>query len=201
MYCIYVADVETTNLDSRLGDIIELSLLRLSDNQQRTFYFQPVNWDNIEEAALRINGHKLEDMKRGFRLEEDGSKTLYKKPVDALVDVEEFLLEDCVTAAERVLAGQNINFDIDYLRALWASLGQKETYPFGRRYLDTMQIAFVLDHVNGIEREGYSLSQLVKAYDVKKEKAHRSDADVRMTRDVLLKLFEAMKDQTLIKRS
>lgn len=197
MHVIYVADTETTNLDPLKGDIIELSLLRLRDGEQKTFFIQPVNWENIQEEALRINGHDLQEMINGFRVEDDGTKTIYQKPEKALVEIEKFLMSDSCPSSERVLAGQNIGFDIRFLQELWARNGQKETYPFGRMYLDTMQIAFFLDYVNNVEREfGYSLSNLVKYYEVKKEKAHRAANDTRMTRDVFLKLCEASKKMT-----
>jgi len=194
MNVLYVADTETTGTDERIHDVIELSLLRLSDNAQKTFYIQPVNWDTIEDAALRVNGHKLEDLKRGFRLEEDGTRTLYLKPMAALVEIENFLMEDLVTAMERALVGHNIGFDKAFLLELWRRCGQAETYPFGRMYLDTMQIAFFLDYVNDSIRDGgYHLGGVVKAWEVKKEKAHRADADVRMTKDVFLKMVGAAK--------
>lgn len=194
MNVLYVADTETTGTDCKLHDIVELSLYRLSDNAQKTFFIQPTHWDTIEEAALRVNGHKLEDLKRGFRLEEDGTKTIYQKPEKALVDIETFLMEDLVTAMERALVGHNITFDRGFLQELWARCSQAETYPFGRMYLDTMQIAFFLDYVNDSIRDGgYHLGGVVKAWEVKKEKAHRADADVRMTKDVFLKMVAAAK--------
>lgn len=194
MHVLYVLDTETTGTDERIHDVIELSLYRLTDNSQKTFYIQPVNWDTIQEDALRVNGHKLEDLKKGFRLNEDGTKTVYNPPQKALVEIEQFLMEDLVTAAERGLAGHNVTFDIRFLQELWRRGGQEDTYPFGRMFLDTFQIAFFIDYVNNAVRDGgYHLNGVVKAYDVKKEKAHRADADVRMTKDVLLKLVEAAK--------
>jgi DNA polymerase-3 subunit alpha (Gram-positive type) len=191
---LYVTDVETTGLDERVNEIIELSLARINDDVQKTFYIQPTNFDVIEEAALRINGHKIEDLRRGFFVDEETKETIvYQKPMKALVQIEQFLMEDCVTAMERFLVGQNVNFDRGFLLQLWARQGQAETYPFGRMYLDTMQIAIFLDYVNGIGRQSYHLGGLVKDLEIKKEKAHRAANDVRMTKDLFFKLIEMAK--------
>ena len=48
-YTLYITDVETTGLDSRIHDIIEMSLLRLSDNIQKTWRLKPLNPDASEE--------------------------------------------------------------------------------------------------------------------------------------------------------
>ena len=61
-YVIYVGDTETTGLDSRLNDVIELSLCRLTDGEQKTWCLRPINPGNIDQGALRVNGHKIEDL-------------------------------------------------------------------------------------------------------------------------------------------
>ncbi len=55
---LYVADTETTSLDIR-GDIIEISFLRISDGEQKTWYLKAIHEDQISEEALEINQHKL----------------------------------------------------------------------------------------------------------------------------------------------
>ena len=50
-YAIYVADVETTGLDPYSNDVIELSLLRLSDGEQKTWCMKPFNFQSIESTT------------------------------------------------------------------------------------------------------------------------------------------------------
>lgn len=191
---LYVTDTETTGLDNRVHEIIELSLSRINDDVQKTFYIQPTNFDVIQEDALRINGHKIEDLRRGFFVDEETKETIvYLKPPKAIVQIEQFLMDDCVTALERFLVGHNVNFDRDFLLQFWARNNQSETYPFGRMYLDTMQIAVFIDYVNGIGRDSYHLGGLVRDFEIKKEKAHRAANDVRMTKNVFFKLVEMAK--------
>lgn len=188
-YTLYVADVETTGLDSRIHDVIEMSLLRLSDNVQKTWHLKPLNPDHAEAAALRINGHKLEDLKH---LTKFGRET-YRDPNEVLVEVENWIQEDGTPAEKRILVGQNVNFDKDMFDQLWKKCNAKDTYPFGRRIMDTMQIEFFLDFCKGSMADGYSLSNLIKKYGVKNEKAHTAEADVKATREVFDKQVEFFK--------
>lgn len=64
-FTFYVADIETTGLDSHLHDVIELSLYKLGaeeDIAQKTWCLKPLNPDTIDPVSLKINGHKLEDL-------------------------------------------------------------------------------------------------------------------------------------------
>lgn len=182
----YVADVETTGLDSRLNDVIEFSLYRLDGDDpevaQKTWLLRPFNFDNISADALRINGHKLEEIKR------------YPDPNKVIVEIENWLAEDMVTTSERALLGQNISFDKDMLEQLWKKCGSSDSFPFGRRYLDTMVAEMFIDFCRGEDAEGYSLNNLSKKYGVKNDKAHSAAADVRATREVFLKQAAFLKD-------
>lgn len=179
-YVLYVADVETTGLDSRLNDVIELSLHRMTDNVQKTWQLKPRADAVIDAIALRINGHKLEDITHQTKFGRD----TYRDPAAVLVEIENWMAEDGVPTEQRVLVGQNINFDKDMFEQLWIKCNQKDTFPFGRRIIDTMQIQFFLDWCKGEMMEGYSLANLIKKYGVKNDKAHTAEADVKATKEV-----------------
>ena len=55
-YSFIFADTETTGLDSRKYDIVELSLYRLKDDVQKTWIIKPINPQNYDLEALKING-------------------------------------------------------------------------------------------------------------------------------------------------
>jgi DNA polymerase III alpha subunit (gram-positive type) len=99
-----------------------------------------------------------------------------------------------VPATHRALLGQNISFDKDMLEQLWIKCDSKDSFPFGRRYLDTMIVEIFLDYCKGEIGEGYSLSNLVKKYAVRNEKAHTAEADVKATKEVFLKQVAYLKD-------
>ncbi|CAM6006079.1 unnamed protein product [Sphagnum balticum] len=189
-YVLYVADCETTGLDSHLHDIIELSLLRLNDGAQKTWCLKPINPSQVEAAALRINGHKLEDI----RHETKTGKERYQDPNKVIVEIENWLGDDGVPTEQRILVGQNIGFDRERFEQLWRKCNSMDTFPFGRRMMDTMMLEFFMDWCKGTMAEGYSLKNLVKKYGVKNEKAHAAESDVKATSEVFGKQVEFFKD-------
>lgn len=187
-YIIYVADVETTGLDSRKHDIIEVSLLRLSDNVQKTWCIKPIT-ENIDPGALRINGHKIEDLKH----QTIEGKERYLEASKVIIDIENWILEDGIPAENRVLCGQNVAFDKDMLTQLWVKCDSGDSFPFGRRTLDTMTIQFFEDWCQGKMAEGYSLANLTKRYGITNSKAHTAEADTLATKLVFEKQVEFFK--------
>jgi len=185
-YVIYFADTETTGLNPVKHDVIELSLIRSTDNVQKTWWFKPINYENIDLGALRVNGHKIEDLK----LETPRGKNLYLDPLKNIIDIENWIAEDGVPNEQRVFCGHNANFDKNMLEQLWIKCDAKDSFPFGRRTLDTFQLEFFLDWCKESIAEGYSLSNLVKKYNVKNEKAHSAAADTKATKEVFEKQVE-----------
>lgn len=188
-YVIYVADVETTGLDYFKNDVIELSLYRLTDDTQKTWCLKPINTDSIDSGALRINGHKLEDITHQTKY----GKETYKDPNKVIVEIENWIMEDDVPTENRILCGQNIGFDKIMLEQLWFKCNAKDTFPFGRRMMDTMMIEFFLDWCKGSMAEGYSLANLTKKYGVVNAKAHTAAADTKSTKEVFEKQVEFFK--------
>lgn len=193
-FTFYVADIETTGLDSHLHDVIEFSLYRLGANEdvaQKTWCLKPLNPDNIDPASLKINGHKLEDL---LHKTKEGRER-YLDPNQVLVEIENWLAEDGFPAENRFLIGQNIAFDKERLEQLWIKCNSKDSFPFGRRLMDTMQIELFVDYVRtvmgiGEFAMGYSLKNFVKKYGIKNEKAHSAAADVKATKEVFEKQVE-----------
>lgn len=190
-YSVYVCDTETTGLDPINNDIIELSLLNLATLEQQTWWMQPKNKQNIDLNALKINGHKLEDL---LHQTKEG-KEKYKNPDDVIVDIENWLSKDNCPTENRVLCGQNINFDKGMIEHLWKKCNAYDTMPFGRRFIDTMMIEFFLDFCKDNFKDSYSLSSLTKKYGVKNEKAHTAAADVRATHQVFLEQVNFFKSK------
>lgn len=190
-YVIYVADVETTGLDSRVNDVIEFSIIRLSDGEQKTWCIKPINLNGIEVAALRINGHKLEDL----RHETKEGRDKYLDPNKVIVEIENWISEDGLPTENRVLCGQNISFDKDMLQQLWIKCNSGDSFPFGRRLLDTMGIEFFLNLCQNQMLEGYTLNAMIKKYGIKNDKAHTAEADTKATKELILKQIEFFKSK------
>jgi len=188
-YEIYVADVETTGLDSHLHDVIEFSLYRLSNGEQKTWCLKPSNFETIDPVSLRINGHKLEDIKNETKF----GKETYLDPKKVIIEIENWIMSDNISTNDRVLCGQNIAFDKGMLEQLWIKCDSKDSFPFGRRTLDTMSIEFFLDLCKGSMAEGYSLKNLTKKYGITNVKAHSAAADTLATKEVFVKQIDFFK--------
>src|ERR1700681_4004762 len=96
-FSFYVTDIETTGLDSRLHDVIELSLYRLgSDDEsaQKTWCIKALTPETYEPIALRINGHKLEDISHQTK----EGRERYLEPTKALVEIENWMADDGLPA-------------------------------------------------------------------------------------------------------
>jgi DNA polymerase III epsilon subunit-like protein len=189
---LYVLDTETTGLDPLRHEIIELSMYRINDDQQKTWYLKPRNPDFAEPDALRINGHKIEDLKHSTA----ESKEKYQDPAKAVIDIENFCNEDFGSSDARIMVGQKISFDLNFLQALWKQENAADTFPWGSRphMIDTKQLQLFIDLVKKEKSEYYNLGSLVEKHGVKKLKAHRSTEDTVMTKDVFLKQLEVFKN-------
>ena len=191
-YTLYICDTETTGLLSE-HDIIELSLLRYDSaetkQQQKTWFLSPINKENIDTGALRINGYKLEDL---LGQTPYGRET-FKDPNKILVEIENWIAEDNCPTENRILVGHNVLFDKNMLEQLWSKCNSRETFPFGRRSMDTMMIELMFDLAKGQFAEGYSLNNLVKKYGVVNTKSHTAAADTVAAKDVFEKQIAMLK--------
>jgi DNA polymerase III epsilon subunit-like protein len=188
-YSFYVADCETTGLNFEKHSPIEISIYRLSNDDQKTWLLQPINLNEIETIALRTNGHKLEDLKHETKYGREN----YKDPNKVIIEIENWLSEDMVPAEHRCLIGHNISFDRYMLESLWAKCNSSDSFPFGRRFIDTMVIELFNDYCKGGFEKYYNLGNVIKKYGVKNEKAHSALADTKATKEVFMKQVELAK--------
>jgi DNA polymerase III epsilon subunit-like protein len=197
----YVCDTETTGTDNSKHDIVEICMWRLTDDQVKTWHLKPLNAKSIKNEALRVNKHKREDI---LHQTEFGRET-YKDPAIILPDIEMWLMEDGAAAEDRVFIGQNPKFDYDFLLVLWNKMGADDSFPFGQWFgtgedkrnqgfiIDTIDLVKFIDLCIGKIRPRYNLGSLVKDFGIKKAQAHRADGDVKMTKELFLKIFETFK--------
>lgn len=187
-YQLFVCDTETTGLDPYQNDIIELSLLRLNDEVQKTWHIKPINVSNISTDALRVNGHKLEDITHQTKY----GKDTYQDPHKVIVEIENWIMESGASREDVMLIGQNIAFDKNMLEQLWKKCNADDSFPFGRRILDTMQFEVLMDLAKETKSESYSLSSIIKKYGIKNDKAHTAAADVKATKELFIKQIELL---------
>jgi DNA polymerase III alpha subunit (gram-positive type) len=188
-YELFVVDCEATGLSFFDHDIIELSIMRISDETQRTWLIKPLNFATISADALRVNGHKLEDITHQTAY----GKENYKDPHKVIVEIENWMMDTGCAREEVFTVGQNVSFDLNMMQQMWKKCGAEDSFPFGRRMLDTMQFEILLDLANETRRDSYSLSSIIKKYGIKNEKAHTAAADVKATKEVFVKQLNYLK--------
>ena len=199
-YIIYVCDCETSGLSPVENDIIELSFCRFSldspeKSEQKTWCIKPMNPGAITEKALNVNKHKKEDI---LHLTKFGKET-YLLPAEAISQIEGWILEDGFSVDDRVLAGQNIEFDVNFMKEFWRKTNSAETYPFGdinrnAFFIDTIAITRLIDVICGKKRDYYNLSALVKSFGITKKQAHTAAGDVFMTQLLFMKLIGPLQE-------
>lgn len=189
-YELYVIDTETTGLSYIKNEPVEISIYRLSTGEQKTWCLKPINMDNIEQGALKVNGLKLDDLKG---LTKEG-RDKYLSPHKVLVEIENWVNDDNLPTSQRLMVGHNVFFDKQMMLSLWEKCGAKESFPFSDKYaLDTMQIEFLMDYSKDAVSEGYSLHALSKKYNIKNEKAHTATEDVKTTVTLFNKQIDFIK--------
>jgi len=180
---IYFCDVESTGLDFYEHSPIEISLIRNSTGEQKTWLLHPTNMKTISLEALKVNGHKYEDI----TLATKEGREKYRDPRKVLIDIENWLASDNMTSNERWMCGHNISFDVYMLEHLWKKCGAQDSFPFGRRMLDTMGIELFLDLKTNSSLGNYNLGACIKKYGIKNAKAHSAEADIKATSELFAK--------------
>ncbi len=186
---IFVCDTETTGLDPDNNDVIEVSILRLSTGEQRTWCLKPQKPENIEEKALKVNGVNIDDL----LWKTASGKEKYRDVNSVLPEIENWVADSGIELFNRLICGHNIAFDIAMLKSLWKRSGNEDTYPFCYHSVDTKSLAIFMDFALGKKSEKYSLAGCVKTYNIPKKKFHGAEADVQMTKDLFLEMAKLVK--------
>src|SRR3990167_1397197 len=189
-FVIYVCDTETTGLDPVQNDVIEVSLLRLKDDEQKTWHIKAMNPESISDKALKINGHLKEDI----LVKTTVGREKYRDPAVVTSEIEVWVMRDEAAIEDRVFIGHNPTFDFNFLKELWRKAGSPNTFPFNNFIIDTIQLTRFIDLCTGRKRSRYSLGSLVKDFGITKLAAHKAEGDTKMTKELFLKEFDPIKE-------
>lgn len=129
MYTIYmiILDVETTGVNPRESSIVSIGAIDF-DNPTDMFYLECHAWAGaiITEEALAVNGYTRDDIR----------DTRKKSEAEAIKEFLEWLKgKNDIT-----LAGQNVNFDLQFVEEACRRAGEKS--PFGKRIVDMHSVCF-----------------------------------------------------------
>ncbi|MDE2213357.1 MAG: 3'-5' exonuclease [Patescibacteria group bacterium] len=132
-----VVDVEASGVDYERHSIVSVGALDL-DHPEKRLYEECRIWEGarIEEEALQVNGYTEEQITDPHKQSE--------------ADVVHKFIAFGMAARERTLAGQNVSFDRDFLRAAAIRAGHTD-WPFAHRTIDTHTLCYMHMVKRGIE--------------------------------------------------
>ncbi len=124
-----VVDVEASGVDYSKSSIVSVGAIDFN-NPSRQLYEECRVWDgaHIEDAAMAVNGFSRGEVA-------DPSKQSEADLVHKFI-----AFADPIT--DRTLAGQNVSFDRDYLKAAAQRAGHTD-WPFAYRTIDTHTLAWM----------------------------------------------------------
>ncbi|MEN9649508.1 MAG: hypothetical protein RL094_475 [Candidatus Parcubacteria bacterium] len=122
-----VVDVETTGVNPRENSIVSIGAVDFN-NPKDHFYMECHAWAGaiITDEALAINGYTRDQVR----------DTKKKSESEA---IKEFLLW-CQTKTNLIIAGQNVNFDLQFIEEACMRAGEKS--PFGKRIMEMHTLCY-----------------------------------------------------------
>ena len=182
----YIADTETTGLNTKMHEIFEISCIRAKDRVQLSQRIKVEKPQLASYDALRITGNTVSDLSLGIT------------KLQAINEFEEFVKEDGVESTHRCLVLHNASFDRKFLLSMWERFNRK--FPFDL-YLDTISM-----HKDYLRKQGIvkASSKLTDACDmlgvIKKGTSHNAKYDTRHTYLLWDKLSKTIDFMDHIKR-
>ena len=123
-----IVDVESSGVDPHKNSLLSIGAVDFAD-PTRTFYEECRVWDgaHIEQEALEVNG---------FTRERAQNPTAQSEG-----DLVKHFLEWASQSPERTIAGHNVSFDRDFMKA--AAGRNHIDWPFAQRTIDLHTLAYV----------------------------------------------------------
>jgi len=120
----YLIDTETTGLNVKSHEVVQISIIRFKDRHQLSKYIIAEHPETASAEALKITGKTQADLLKG-------------DPKEMVVELcHSFLEQDQTTPEHRCIVGHNITrFDLRFLHALWEKCGK--IFP-ANLFLDTI---------------------------------------------------------------
>jgi DNA polymerase-3 subunit epsilon len=158
-----VIDIETTGLDARYDEIIELSAVKVRNGQVvQTFSKLVKPQYDVPQFITELTGITNYVLRHAPAIH------------DVLADYMDFI-------GNEVVVGHNVNFDINFLYDKYLSLTEKE---FNNDFVDTLRLArFLLRDI-----QHHRLIDLVEYYQLGDDVEHRGLADAVAALKVLIQL-------------
>ena len=190
MIKIIFIDTETGGVNAEKSALIQLSGIIEVDGTEKekfNFYIKPFENSEVNEKALEVQGRTLEELGTEKYIDES---IIYKKFLEILDKyIDKYDKND-----KFIVAGYNVKFDIDILKALFERNNNKFLFSyFNSSMLDPLYSVRLLQ-VAGIlpVLENNKLETWCKYFNIEL-KAHDSLQDITATKKLIEKLIELIK--------
>ncbi len=172
-------DIETTGLDPRKHEIIEIAVLRVSqewtpenkpvfiEKSLWTTRIKPTHLETADTVSLKISGY---------------TATLWKEAIS----IQEALIEFAKKTEGAIMVAHNVAFDAGFLDTHLALHEIQNLMHYHR--LDTVSMAYAKLHNDPLVAR-YSLNELCKYFGIVNENPHTAPADVRADFELFKKLI------------
>lgn len=221
IYTAIVLDFETGGTDCKKDGITQIAAhaIRLDTFEVIGKYKDYISlYPKPEFVKRRVlkkkrEAHEIEYMNYNWKMMEEKTSItrsmLEKQGVDIKIACKNFI-ELCEKATltkgctgKPILVGQNIPFDIGFLKQMFFVAGEKiekclechkDFDGYHPTFIDTLHQAR-LTYANDETFASYSLGQIAEALEVELDDAHDADADVEATREILRILSQRMRNK------
>lgn len=187
---IIFIDTETGGVNAEKSALIQLSGIIEVDGTEKekfNFYIRPFENSEVNEKALEVQGRTLEEL---------GTE----KYIDESIIYQEFLeiLDKYIDKYDKndkfIVAGYNVKFDIDILKALFERNNNKFLFSYFNSFmLDPLYLVRLLQVAGMLPvLENNKLETWCKYFNIEL-KAHDSLQDITATKKLIEKLIELIK--------
>ena len=187
---IIFIDTETGGVNTEKSALIQLSGIIEVDGTEKekfNFYIKPFENSEVNEKALEVQGRTLEELGTEKYIDES---IIYKKFLEILDKyIDKYDKDD-----KFIVAGYNVKFDIDILKALFERNNNKFLFSyFNSSMLDPLYSVRLLQVAGMLPvLENNKLETWCKYFNIEL-KAHDSLQDITATKKLIEKLIELIK--------
>ena len=188
---IIFIDTETGGVNAEKSALIQLSGIIEVDGTEKekfNFYIKPFENSEVNEKALELQGRTLEELGTEKYIDES---IIYKKFLEILDKyIDKYDKND-----KFIVAGYNVKFDIDILKALFERNNNKFLFSyFNSSMLDPLYSVRLLQVAGMLPvLENNKLETWCKYFNIEL-KAHDSLQDITATKKLIEKLVELIKN-------
>lgn len=176
---IFYFDIETTGLDPKKHDIVQLAYQIVIDDkvvEGDNIFMQPFDFSTIEQEALDVHGITIKKIKT------------FQEPQSAyklILDILDEHIDKYDRSDKFQPAGYNIRFDLDFLKQFFVKNNDKYFGSwFNYRAIDPLAILYFMEGMGKIKLPNYKLETVCEHFGIEID-AHDALGDITATKQLV----------------